>query len=602
MAPPLLQLDDIRLTFGGSPLLEGASLVVEPRARIALVGRNGSGKSTLLKIAAGQIEPDGGRRFLDPKSTAAYLPQDPVLPAGATVRAIVEEGRDAALRVDIEPLMADLGLDPARTVDNLSGGEARRTAIARALAGAPDILLLDEPTNHLDLPAIEWLEDRLGGGSAALVLISHDRRFLEKLTNRTLWLDRGRTRQLNAGFSAFEEWRDKTLEEEEQAAHKLDRKIVDEEHWVRYGVTARRKRNMRRMRELQGLRETRLTARRKDGAVAFSANEAEVSGKRVIVAEKITKSFGGRAVVADFSIEIARGDRVGFVGANGAGKTTLLNMLTGALAPDKGGVTLGSGLAMVRLDQKRAALDENARVADAITDGRGDWVTINAERKHVSTYLKEFLFKPEQWRSPVKALSGGERGRLALAAALAKPSNLIILDEPTNDLDIETLDLLQEFLAESTATILVVSHDRSFLDRVATSIVAPAPGGRDGQWTEYVGGYSDMLAQRGAAPPAKAPPQRTQNQSAPAAATPAARTKLSFKEKFALEQAPAKMEKLAAEIATLKATLADGGLFKRAPLEFADAARKLEAAEALLSATEEEWLALEMKREALEQS
>ncbi len=412
MAPPLLTLEEIRLTFGGEPLLLGAGLVVEPRARIALVGRNGSGKSTLLKIAAGLIEPDSGERFFDPAASIAYLPQDPDFSGFDTVGAYIEAGLPpAGSPIDFARLLDELGVDPAARCAALSGGEGRRAALARLFAGDPDVLLLDEPTNHLDLPAIEALEGRVSASRAAFVVISHDRRFLENVTTRTVWIDRGQTRFLDRGFKDFEAWRDKVLEDEETAAHKLDRKIVAEEHWVRYGVTARRKRNVRRMRELSDLRKQRRERRRPTGTVAFSTNEANPSGKRVIVAEKISKSFGGRAIVKDFSIEIARGDRIGIVGPNGAGKTTFLQLLIGELAPDEGRVTLGAGLAMITLDQRRASLKPDDRVADAITDGRGDWVTIGAEKKHVASYLKDFLFKPEQWRTPVAALSGGELWR-----------------------------------------------------------------------------------------------------------------------------------------------------------------------------------------------
>ncbi|MEZ5915552.1 MAG: ATP-binding cassette domain-containing protein, partial [Parvularculaceae bacterium] len=429
--------------------------------------------------------------------------------------------------------------------------------------------------------------------------------FLENASERTVWIDRGRTRVLNRGFKEFEAWRDKILEEEEAAAHKLDRKIVAEEHWVRYGVTARRKRNVRRMRELAGLRLQRRERKQPTGAVSFSVNEAGASGKRVIVAEKISKSFGGRTIVKDFSIEIARGDRIGVVGPNGAGKTTLLKMLTGALEPDAGVVSTGAGVEMISLDQRRETLKADERVADAISDGRGDWVTIGEERRHIATYLKDFLFKPEQWRTPVSALSGGERGRLALAAALAKPSNLIVLDEPTNDLDLETLDLLEELIADYPGTLIIVSHDRSFLDRTVTSIVATDPSGREGAWIEYAGGYDDMIAQRGCAPGAEARAQ--EKESAPSAArtpaaAPTAKAKLSFKEKYALETLPARMETLAAQIDALKTALADPSLFARAPEIFNEKARRLDAAQADLAAAEEEWLTLEMKREALEGS
>ena len=602
MAPPLLTLEGVRLTFGGEPLLEGAGLVIEPRARIALVGRNGSGKSTLLKIAAGLVEPDGGRRFADPSASVAFLAQEPGFSGFQTVGAFVEHGRTTTtVAGGLSRLYDDFAIDPAADCSQISGGEARRAALVRALLDDPDVLLLDEPTNHLDLPATLALEDRLSASRAALVIISHDRRFLQNLTTRTVWIDRGETRFLDRGFAEFEGWRDKVLEDEETAAHKLDRKIVAEEHWVRYGVTARRKRNVRRMRELGDLRRQRRDRRKPHGAVAFSTNEAGSSGKRVIVAQEISKAFGGRAIVKDFSIEIARGDRIGIVGPNGAGKTTLLKMLTGGLAPDQGSVILGTGLQTITLDQRRASLRDDDRVADAITGGRGDFVTIGAERRHVATYLRDFLFKPEQWRTPVGALSGGERGRLALAAALAKPSNLLVLDEPTNDLDLETLDLLVELIADYQGTLLIVSHDRDFLDKTVTSIVTTDPSGREGQWTEYAGGYDDMLAQRGS-PPGSAAPVAT-SPTPPSRLTPAAppssRTKLSFKEKYALETLPGRIDALTEDIAALKAALADPSLFARDAKAFNEKARKLEAAEIARAAAEDEWLALEVKREAI---
>ncbi|OFW99751.1 MAG: elongation factor 3 [Alphaproteobacteria bacterium RIFCSPHIGHO2_12_FULL_63_12] len=605
MAPPLLTLEDIRLTFGGEPLLAGAALVVEPQARIALVGRNGSGKSTLMKIAAGLIEADNGKRFVDPSVTVAYLPQDPDFTGFDTVAGFVEAGLPpAGAPGDLSRLYDELGVDPAQRCAALSGGEARRTALARIFAADPDVLLLDEPTNHLDLPAIEALEARLLASRAAVVAISHDRRFLQNVTARTVWIDRGQTRFLDRGFKDFEAWRDKTLEEEETAAHKLDRKIVAEEHWVRYGVTARRKRNVRRMRELADLRKQRRDRRRPIGAVNFSANEGTPSGKRVILAEKISKYYGGRAIVDDFSIEIARSDRIGIVGPNGAGKTTLLRMLIGDLAPDSGKVTLGAGLQMINLDQRRASLREDDRVADAITDGRGDFVTIGDEKRHVASYLKDFLFKPEQWRTPVSALSGGERGRLALAAALVKPSNLLVLDEPTNDLDLETLDLLEELIADYQGTLLIVSHDRDFLDKTVTSIITTDPSGKEGQWTEYAGGYDDMIAQRRGAPDARkraiAPTPSPEKADSGAPARGRADAKLTYKEKFALETLPAKIEALTKEIGALKAALADASLFARDAKAFNEQAARLEKAQSGLTAAEEEWLALEMKREELE--
>lgn len=577
-------------------------MVIEPRARIALVGRNGSGKSTLLRIAAGLIDPDNGERFTDPAASIAYLPQEPDFSGFDSIAAFVEAGLPATgASGGLSRIYAELAIDPDARPATLSGGEARRAALARIFAADPDVLLLDEPTNHLDLPAIESLEERLRSSRAAIVLISHDRRFLQNITTRTIWIDRGETKFLDRGFKDFEAWRDKVLEDEETAAHKLGRKILAEEHWVRYGVTARRKRNVRRMRELNELRKKHRERKRPAGSVIFTVNEAAAAGKRVILAEKISKSYGGRPIVKDFSIEIGRGDRIGIVGPNGAGKTTLLRLLTGELAPEGGVATLGAGLMMISLDQKRGSLHESDRVADAITDGRGDWVSIGGEKKHVASYLKDFLFSPEQWRTPVSALSGGERGRLALAAALVKPSNLLVLDEPTNDLDLETLDLLEELVANYQGTLLIVSHDRDFLEKTVTSIIMTDPSGRDGQWTEYAGGYDDMLAQRHSAPGSRiidrAPMARS---AAPSQSSPTARSKLSFKEKYALETLPGRIEALSAEITALKTALADQKLFASDPQSFNKKAARLSAAETELTAAEDKWLDLEERRESLE--
>ena len=598
-APPVLLLDGIRFTLGGKPLLESAALSVAPGERLALVGRNGSGKSTLLRIAAGELEPEGGTRFVQPGTTMRYLPQEPDLSGHATVEAFVLAGLGPAddphrARTLLDGLGLSGGEDPAR----LSGGEARRAALARALAPEPDILLLDEPTNHLDLPAIEWLEAELAAMRGALVLISHDRRFLGRLSRATLWLDRGATRRLDQPFDRFEEWRETVLAEEEVAAHKLGRQIAREEHWLRHGVSARRKRNMRRVGELHALREARRNRVRPQGSVAMAAAEAGQSGALVVAAEGLEKSFGGEPVVRGFSTRILKGDRVGLVGRNGAGKTTLLRMLTGALPPDAGTVRLGTNLAMATLDQMRGALDPNATLADTLTEGRGDQVWVNGQPRHVIGYMADFLFGPEQARTPVGKLSGGERGRLLLARALAAPSNLLVLDEPTNDLDLETLDLLEETLADYRGTVIVVSHDRDFLDRVCTSVIF-AEG--DGRWTEYAGGYADLLAQRGSGVQAK-PAEARAAAPKPAAPKPAATApaKLSFKDRHALETLPATMATLEKEIAVLREWLADGGLYARDPKGFETKSRGLAEREAKLAAAEEEWLRLEMLREELE--
>ncbi|MHB2167343.1 ABC-F family ATP-binding cassette domain-containing protein [Alsobacter sp. R-9] len=605
-APPLLLLQDVRLTFGGTPLITGADLSVSPGERLCLVGRNGSGKSTLLRIAAGLVEPDAGTRFLQPGATVRYLPQEPDIGAASTTLAYVEAGLgpgDDPYRARY--LLEELGLTGDENPARLSGGEARRAALARVLAPEPDILLLDEPTNHLDLPAIEWLENEIRGLRSALVLISHDRRFLETLSRATVWLDRGRTRRMEQGFAQFEAWRDEVLAQEELEAHKLDRKIVAEEHWVRYGVTARRKRNVRRMAELASLRQERAGRRRAQGSVRLSVSEGDVSGKLVVEAERIAKRYGDTPVVDDFSIRILRGDRVGLVGPNGAGKTTLVKLLTSQLAPDSGMVRHGANLQMVTLDQSRDSLDPDVGLAETLTGGRGDTIEVAGQRKHVMSYMKDFLFQPEQARTPVGVLSGGERGRLVLAKALAQPSNLLVLDEPTNDLDLETLDLLQETLADYPGTVILVSHDRDFLDRVVTSVIVSEGKGR---WQEYAGGYSDMVAQRGEGVTAKAAPAATAAREKPASgpavapqpAAPAAKRKLSFKEKHALETLPATMEKLAAEIARIDAALADPQLYTRDPARFSALTAAAAKAQADLAAAEEEWLRLEMLREELE--
>ncbi len=494
MAPPLLTLKNIHATFGRLPLLEGAELTVAPRDRICLVGRNGSGKSTLLKIAAGLIKPDDGERFSHPSVRVRYLPQEADFAGFGSAMAYVEDGLDGHVEHGrVERLMADLGFSGDEDPAKMSGGEARRLALARTLAPNPELLLLDEPTNHLDLPTIAWLESELARRAAAIVLISHDRRFLETLSKTTVWLDRGTARVLNQGFSAFEDWRDQVLEQEATERHKLDRRIDRENQWMHGGVTGRRKRNVRRVRELQDMRQQRRDARAVQGSVTLEAGESSASGRLVFEATNITKAFGDRTVVAPLSLRVGRGDRLGIVGPNGAGKTTLLKLLIGELAPDSGTIRQGTNLDMITLDQRRDELDPNWTVADALTGGGSDQVVVNGVARHVASYMQDFLFIGDQMRTPVYVLSGGERARLMLARALAKPSNLLVLDEPTNDLDLETLDLLQEMLAAYQGTVLLVSHDRDFLDRVVTSVLA---SDGDGQWAEYAGGYSDMLVQR----------------------------------------------------------------------------------------------------------
>jgi ATP-binding cassette subfamily F protein uup len=599
-APPILTLQSIRLTLGSTQLLEAAEISVVPGDKIALVGRNGSGKSTLLKIAAGEIEPDGGKRFAQPGVTIRYLPQEPDLTGYATTLDYAASGLEAGNDpYRAQYLLEHLGLTGTEDPKRLSGGEARRAALARVLAPEPDIVLLDEPTNHLDLPAIEWLEAELAALRSALVIISHDRRFLADLTRSTVWLDRGVTRRLNKGFSAFEEWRDTVLEEEELNRHKLDRQIVREEHWLTYGVSARRKRNVKRLQGLTDLRQERRDQKRQVGTVKLTVTEADLSGKMVLEAEGMSKSFGDRPIVTDFTTRIIRGDRVGIVGANGAGKTTLIKLLTGQLKPDSGKVRLGSNIELATLDQRRAALDPSSTLKEALTGGGSDTLIINGQPKHVMGYMKDFLFTPEQARTAVEKLSGGERGRLALARLLALPSNLLVLDEPTNDLDLETLDLLQEMIGDYPGTVIVVSHDRDFLDRVATSVIVSEG---EGVWTEYAGGYSDMVNQRGFGvtkpeTEAKAPARGGRT----VAMTPIAATKskLSFKQKHALETLPREIKRLDAEIDRLNRLLADPGLYTRDPKAFADASAKVSAAQAAKAKAEDEWLELELIREEI---
>jgi ABC transport system ATP-binding/permease protein len=599
--PPLLLLKDIGITFGSTPLLAGAELSIGPAERLCLVGRNGSGKSTLLKIAAGMVEPDDGSRFVQPSVTIRYLPQAPDLSGFATTRAFVEAG----LAPGDDPrrahhLLGSLGLTGKEEPARLSGGESRRAALARVLAPEPDILLLDEPTNHLDVAAIEALEAALKATRSAMVLISHDRRFLESLGRATLWLDRGTTRRLDKGFAAFEAWRDAILEEEEIERHKLDRRIMQEEHWLRYGVSARRKRNQRRLEALLELRKQRKGGRQNSAQadVKLSVQEAKETGKKVIEAKGIAKSYGDLKVVRDFSIRIARGDRVGIVGPNGAGKTTLINLLTGILPPDTGSVHLGTNLEVATLDQRRESLDPEASVAATLTGVRGDAV---GESRHVIGYMKDFLFKPEQARTPVKALSGGERGRLLLARALAHPSNLMVLDEPTNDLDLETLDLLQEMLASYPGTLLLVSHDRDFLDRTLTSVIAFEGGGR---WIEYAGGYSDMVTQRGHGVGAlqhdKQAPPSVARSAPPARRASEPRKRLSFAEQHALKASPSRIAALNEEVRRLEQLLADPDFYARDRAAFAVAGAELANAQAELGAAEEDWLRLELLQEEIQ--
>ncbi len=593
---PLLHLKDIVVSFGGQRLLDGAELMVGAGDRLCLVGRNGSGKSTLLKIAAGLTEADGGTRFAQPGATIRYLPQEPDLGGYATTRDYVEAG----LGSHEDPnrafyLLGNLGLSGTENPATLSGGEARRAALARALAPGPDILLLDEPTNHLDVRAIEWLEGEIKSGKSALVLISHDRRFLENLSRATVWLDRGKTHRLEKSFASFESWRDEMLEKEKLERHKLERRIAAEEDWVRYGVTGRRKRNVGRLERLRGMRTERREQIRQLGTVKMEAAEGAGSGTKVIDAKGVAFSYDDNEIVRDFTQRIHRGDRIAIVGPNGAGKTTLLKLLIGELSPQKGNVKLGQGLLMAKLDQNRSKLHPDQSLAAAVTDGSGDTVMVAGKPRHVMNYLQDFLFTPQQARTPVKVLSGGERARLLLAKLFATPSNFLVLDEPTNDLDLETLDLLEEVIADYPGTALLVSHDRDFLDRVATGIVL-AEG--DGRFTEYAGGYGDMLVQRGEAAPVRAEIRKPK--SAPEKRVRTNPPKMNFADAHALKTLPGEIAAAELKMAELEGQLSDSGLYARDPARFASLSAELAEIRAQKDAGEERWLALEMEREALE--
>ncbi|HEV7369314.1 ABC-F family ATP-binding cassette domain-containing protein [Arenibaculum sp.] len=606
MAPPspLVALRGATITFGGRPLFEGVDLGLVRGDKACLVGRNGSGKSTLMKVVIGATALDGGERFVQPGTRIAYLAQEPDFSGCASVtdfvlRGLPAEERDQVHRADA--VLDRLQLDGAAAPGGLSGGEARRAALAQALVGDPDVLLLDEPTNHLDLPTIEWLEGELQSYRGALLLISHDRAFLNALARRTLWLDRGSLRETERRFSDFEAWQQEVFATEEEAAHKLDRKIVAETKWLREGISARRTRNMGRVRALQQLRRDRAERTRGGQQVRMSVTEGETSGRLVVEAEHLSKAFdtpdGPRVVVRDFSTRILRGDRVGILGPNGAGKTTLLRMLTGQAAPDGGTVRLGVNLQPVYFDQRRANLDLDATVQGTLCPGGGDTVQVGGQTKHVASYMKDFLFDPAYKDSPVRSLSGGERNRLLLATLFARPSNLMILDEPTNDLDMDTLDLLEEVLSDYDGTLLLVSHDRDFLDRLVTSVIAVEG---DGDVQEYAGGYSDYLVQRRprAAEPAKAGQKPRRAEAAPAAPKP--KRKLGYREQRELEGLPARMDALAAEIRRIEAGLGDPDLFARAPERFTELGERLTGAQAELEAAEERWLELETLREELE--
>jgi ATP-binding cassette subfamily F protein uup len=596
---PLLQLSDIALTFGGDPVFNDLSLVVQSGDRLALVGRNGSGKSTLMKVMAGLVEADKGMVTAGPGVSVGYMEQDPDLTGFETLGDFASHGLEPGELYKVERAGEGLKFDPERPVATASGGERRRAALARLMALSPELMLLDEPTNHLDIEAIAWLEAELKSTRAAYVIISHDRAFLNALTRATLWIDRGAVRRQEIGFQGFEAWRDTIWEEEDMQRHKLNRKIKSEARWAVEGISARRTRNQGRVRALQDLRAERAGQIKRQGTAAMALEAGPKSGRKVMEAIDITKVFGDKVILHDFSLTVNRGDRIALVGPNGVGKTTLLNMLIGKEQPDSGEVKIGTNLALALFDQARAQLDGDMTLWDSLTgdpdmrvSGKADQIMVRGNPKHVVGYLKEFLFDEAQARAPVRSLSGGEKARLLLAKLMARESNLLVLDEPTNDLDVETLDLMQELLGNYDGTVILVSHDRDFLDRVAATTIAMEG---DGQATVYAGGWSDYLAQRGMEDFSESVVKSKGSGSKVQAKSKATEAGLSFTEKHRLGALPAEIERLGAEIAKLEELLGDPALFTEQPAKFQKASDALVQRHEKLADAEEEWLMLEEK-------
>ncbi|MGP7796667.1 ABC-F family ATP-binding cassette domain-containing protein [Sphingomonas sp. CLY1604] len=592
MAAPILAYEDLGIIQGHGWLFRHLDIHIGARDRLALIGRNGAGKTTLLKLIAGTIDSDEGRRVIVPGTRVVLLEQEPSLAGCTTLADYVLGGTDAPERHEADAIADQLGIDLSREASSASGGERRRAAIVRALAQDPDVLLLDEPTNHLDIAAIDWLEDWLGRFRGAFVVISHDRTFLTRLTRQTLWMDRGSIRRAEIGFGGFEAWTEQVYAEEERNAQRLDAKLKIEEHWLQRGVTGRRRRNQGRLAKLKEMRATRAAMIGPQGSANLVTAADDSKTKVVIDVKHASKSYGDRTIIRDLTLRVTRGDRIGIVGRNGAGKTTLLKLLTGELAPDSGEVKLAKTLDGVVIDQQRSLMAPTKTVREVLADG-GDWIDVLGVRKHIHGYLKEFLFDPSLAEAKVGTLSGGERSRLLLAREFARESNLLVLDEPTNDLDLETLDLLQEVIADYAGTVLIVSHDRDFLDRTVTVTL-----GLDGSGTVDVvaGGYEDWERQRQARPEAKKAPAAAKVAPPP---PPQARTKLSYKDQRDYDQLPARIETLDAGIARDEALLGDPALYTRDPKRFAALTAAIEAARAEKDAAEMRWLELAEQVEQL---
>ncbi|WP_300376108.1 ABC-F family ATP-binding cassette domain-containing protein [Henriciella sp.] len=600
---PILRLADVELTFGGTPIFTGVTFTLAKGERAALVGRNGAGKSTLMKLVTSHHEPDEGDMWRQPGTDVAVVEQEPDLSAFSTALEYASQNTEESWMAEAE--LGLFGIDPAADPATLSGGQIRRAALARAFAEDPDILLLDEPTNHLDVPMIETLEDRLNAFPGAVLLVSHDRRFLENVTTTTLWLRQGKVWKSPRGYAHFDDWAAGIEAEEEKHLQKLKTHLKEEHHWLARGVTARRKRNMGRLAKLHELRaqhaRQRALLNEAKSTAGLSAESGDSQSRKVLEAFGLSKAFDGLVIAKDLSLRILKGDRIGIVGPNGVGKTTLLKLLLGELTPDTGSVKTAQNLTVTYLDQTRETLKPDDTLWEALAPSGGDAVMVQGKSKHVAAYAKDFLFSPEQLRQPVSALSGGERNRLTLAIALAKPADVLVLDEPTNDLDMQTLDLLEEMLSDFDGTLILVSHDRAFLDAIVTSCLVPMGGGK---WVETPGGWNDAarqvpsLVNRTAAAPSKADKPKTKPTQA-ATSAPKRETKLSFKDKHRLKEAEEALPRLEAEITDLEAKLGDPELFNRDPEAFERISKRLDQARQELESAEEDWLAIEALKEEL---
>ena len=600
--PPLISLTNVRLTFGSGPLFEGVTLALSKGERAALVGRNGAGKSTLMKIISEVIEPDSGEVWRQPGITYATVAQEPDLSGFATVLDFVADGLEGAYMAEAE--IMEFGIDPEADPKTLSGGQKRRAALAKAFAKQPTILLLDEPTNHLDVPMIEYLEGRLKAFNGVVLVVSHDRRFLETVSTNTLWLRQGKVLKSPEGYIKFDQWAEQIEEEDERQLRRMTTQLKDEQHWLARGVTARRKRNQGRLARLRQMKvdhaQMRSALNDRKSLAEFSADAGEAMSKKVIEAKGLSKTFqtaDGPLVIANgLDLRILRGDRIGIIGPNGAGKTTLVRLLLGEITPDAGTVMHSKTLQVTYQDQTRESLKATDTMWEALAPMGGDSINVQGNQRHIAAYAKDFLFRPEQLRQPVGALSGGERNRLALAIGLAQTSNLLVMDEPTNDLDMQTLDLLEDMLLAYEGTLILVSHDRAFLDATVTSCLCPLG---DGEWIQTAGGWSDAQEQLKGVRQKNAPKaDKSKGAAAPAAkAKPAA--KLSYKDEHRQKEINALIPKLQAEIAALEKDLADAGLYARDPAAFTKKSARVGAARTELENIEMEWLEIEEKRASL---